>query len=41
MTHIPNSTQGSYFIVNKTELDKLEKSIPKDPKITLETLSTQ
>ena len=28
-------------MVNKTELDKLEKSILKDPKITLETLNTQ
>ena len=38
---MPNSSYGTHFIVDKKEPEKLEKSIPKDTKITLETLSTQ
>ena len=41
MLLVPNSLDGTRFIVSKNEHDKLEKSISKDTKIAIETLSTQ
>ena len=38
---MPNSSDGTHFIFDKKAFEKSEKLIPKDTKITLETLSTQ